>query len=166
MDSEQHQSSSSDPDKTPSENDISESSQPHHQPQRTFMLFEVNNAFGRDAHHFLFIQRESNLEDLAYFGENLCLDIDRAHGTVEAFERIFTETDLKNIQASCLEILAGLSAINGCVTYEAILGKIEVTASDGDIWFYDTFDDECPQWETAFNIDSSQIIDLEEDTFV
>ncbi|CAH0049118.1 unnamed protein product [Clonostachys solani] len=169
MDSKQHQSSSSEAHKTPSENGISESSQPHRQPQRTFKLFEFHHAFGCDAHHFIFIQRESNSEALATFEENLGADIGQGHGMIQSFSRIFTETDLKNIQSSCLEILAGFSATSGHVTYRAILGKIEVKScgdKDGDVWFDDTFTDKYPHWDTGFNIDSSQVIDLEEDTFV
>ncbi|CAI6092094.1 unnamed protein product [Clonostachys chloroleuca] len=164
MDSKQHQSSSSDTHKVSPENDTLESTQPHHQPQRTFKLFEFNYAFGCDAHHFIFIQRESNSEALATFEENLGVDMDC--GAIQVYSRIFTETDLKNIQASCLEILAAFSATSDYVTYRAILGKIEVESCDDSEWFDETFSAKYPYWDKGFNIDSSQVIDLEKDIFV
>ncbi|VUC38095.1 unnamed protein product [Clonostachys rosea] len=174
MDSKQHHSPSGDSDKISSKNgngclSAARSSQPHRQPQRTFKLFEFNRAFGCDAHHFIFIQRESNLEALAAFEDNLGDNIGKGRGTVRPFSRLFTETDLKNIQSSCLEILAGFSGTSDHVTYQAILGEIEVKRCDdreGHIWFDDTFTDKDPHWSTGFNIGSSQVIDLEIDTFV
>ncbi|CAG9972242.1 unnamed protein product [Clonostachys byssicola] len=185
MDSKQHQSSSSNTHKTPSKNgtsldrkraiyahyfvDILESTQPHRQPRRTFKLYEFHHAFGCDAHHFIFIEREPNSEALATFEENLGANIGVGHDYIHPFSRIFTETDLKNIQASCLEILAGFEFTADHVTYRVILGPIEVKScgeEEGHIWFDETFTDKYPHWDTGFNIDSSQILDLEKDMFV
>ncbi|KAK7225603.1 hypothetical protein V2G26_013606 [Clonostachys chloroleuca] len=169
MDSTQHQSSSSDTNQVSPENDIPGPSQPHRQPQRTFKLYEFHHAFGCDAHHFIFIQHEPNSEALATFEENLVAEIGEGRGFIQPFSRVFTETDLKNIQASCLEILAGFAFTCDHVTYKVILGPIEVRScgdTDGYIWFDETFTDKYPHWDTGFNIDSSQIIDLEKDMFV
>jgi hypothetical protein len=136
-------------------------------PQRTFKLYDFSAAFGRDAHHVVFIQRESNSEALAIFEENLHEEV--AQREVRWFSRVYTKTDLENIQTSCQDILEVFSATNDVVEFTVVLGKIEVQScvpGGESHWFWDTFKDyKDPNWALGFNVNSEDIIDLRTEAF-
>jgi hypothetical protein len=141
-------------------------------PHRTFQLCEFSTLFGRDAHYFLFIQRESNSEALAHFEANVRHAVSTRHA--KFFPRVYTETDLTNIQASCLDILGCFVGTNDYVSYLAVVGKIEIQPlgemrdewKEEHEWFEKTFEDtKAPNWARGLGVESNQVIDLETDNY-
>lgn len=136
--------------------------------QRTFKLYEFSCAFGSDMHHFVFIQRESNSEAFTSFEQHL-----RDYAAAREFRgypRVYTDTDMQNIQTSCLDLLEALSHGNDCVSFRVVLGRIEVppcdTTRDESPWLEDSgLASKDPDWADVFEIPGEQVIDLQEDTF-
>lgn len=136
-------------------------------PQRTFKLYEFNYAYGRDAHHLVFIQREENSEALANFEEHCLYELeDRAF---RQYPRVYTVTDLENIQNSCLDLLDALSHGNDSVSFKVVLGKIEVRPRDSGIdtpWYEEVeFDCKDPDWGDGFHVPYDQVADLQSGGF-
>ncbi|VUC38096.1 unnamed protein product [Clonostachys rosea] len=143
---------------------VKDTPEPPQKSQRTFKLFEFHQPFeGPDEHHFVFIQRESNTEALTTLKRNLRKEM-REDGSMRSFSRVFTETDIKSIQTSSLEILSGFRGSNDRVTYSIILGKIAVqprgSATEAK-WYFKTFDG--GDWKKGFKLKSGQVLDLETD---
>jgi hypothetical protein len=134
-------------------------------PLRTFQLCEFHCLFGADAHHFLFIQRDSNENALANLKQNLYNAF--SDGEVRIHPRIYTGDDLANLQASCLDILECFSNTNDVVGYYVITGKIQVEPRAS----YTAAEDECEWFERAFSCAKypewgrlgGKIIDLEKE---
>ena len=87
---------------------------------RTFKLYEFNGAFGRDAHPFVFVQLESNAAPFHVFESALHRRED-GREPITWSARVYTDTDLGNIQESCLEILRGFEGTNDAVEFVAVL---------------------------------------------
>jgi hypothetical protein len=124
--------------------------------------------FGGDAHHILFIQRESNSEALSNFENNLGQAISERQA--QFFPRVYTETDLTNIQSSCLDILGCFSATNDVVSFLAVVGKVEIQPRGEERneakWFQETFEDsKFPEWALGLGVESDQVVDLETEKF-
>lgn len=138
-------------------------------PQRTFKLYEFSCAFGSDMHHFVFIQRESNSQAFANFEEHL-----RGYAAAREFRgypRVYTATDMENIQTSCLDLLEALSNSNDSVSFQVVLGKIEVppceTTGAHSAWIEDSgLASKDPSWAQVFQVPAEQVIDLQGETFI
>ena len=122
-------------------------------PQRTFQLCIFYHLFGQDAHYCVFIQREPNTIALANLERNL--HHESADGFTALFlPRVYTEADIANIQASCLDILHSFRGTADLVSYLVITGKIHVepcapdmTAEEVAEWFEKRFScTKYPDW--------------------
>jgi hypothetical protein len=135
--------------------------------RRTFQLCEFHCLFGADAHHFLFIQRDSNEAALAHLKQNLSNAF--SAGQARIYPRIYTEDDLMNLQTSCLDILECFIGTNDVIGYYVITGKIYVepraaamAAEDEHEWFEEVFTcAKYPEWNRLGGI----VIDLEKDRY-
>ena len=81
---------------------------------------------------------------------------------------------MHNIQTSCGDILEMFSHTNDIVSFQVVLGKIEVKdrrvgQGDEDVpgdWFdMDFRDDKDPCWASGFGVPYAQVVDLSEGGF-
>ena len=137
-------------------------------PQRTFQLCDFYYLFGQDAHYSVFIQRESNSIALENLERNLHHESAKP-STARFLPRVYTEADIANIQASCLDILSSFGGTCDLVSYLAVTGKIHIKPCDPNMtaeevaeWFEKRFScRKYPDWRRL----GGKVFDLEAERY-